>query len=606
MDEMQEIIQDFIIETKELIDSLDQDLVELEKIDSDDERKEILNAIFRAVHTIKGASGFLGFQQLVDTCHKSENLLNKLRHGEIQVTTHIMDVILEAIDIIKILVNKVDNNEQDEYPLDDILGKLEDILEEKADTPEEKVDAIAEAVAEALADEVAQVSDKPVESPAIEPPPAAAIEPALEVQKAAPKQTTQKKEAKGDKTIRIDTVRLDDVMNLVGELVLERNRLMRLVKGLEERYEEDEELVHITENSSRIDLLTTDLQMAVMRTRMQPVKKVFNKFPRMVRDIARTSGKEIELLMKGEDTELDKSVIEEIGDPMVHLIRNSVDHGIEPPDEREKNGKNRLGTVTLSACHEGDNIVIEIEDDGRGIDSEKIKSKAVEKGLIGQAESDGLSKKEALNLVFAPGFSTAEKVTDISGRGVGMDVVKTNIANLNGIVDIDSEIGRGSRFILKLPLTVAIIDALMVGVGEEIFAMPLASVIETIRVTKEEIQTISDKEVISLRDGVLSLVRLSDEFDIPVGFPSVDLEPSEDEDEEEDGERLYVVVIGLAERRVGVVVEKLLGQEEVVIKPLGDYLSNIEGVSGATVTGDGKVVLIIDITVLIQRRINNS
>ncbi len=560
MDEMQEIIQDFIIETKELIENLDQDLVALEKIGTDEDSKELLNSIFRAAHTIKGASGFLGFTQLVDTCHKTENLLNKLRHGEKEVTPVVMDVILDAVDIIKILLSKVENKDEDEYPLEEILAKLDDILEAKEDVQPEK------------APPVMDKKEEEITSP-----------------QEPEEQVVQKKEVKGDKTIRIDTDRLDDVMNLVGELVLERNRLLRIVKGLEEKYEDDDDVLPLSENGARMDLLTTDLQMAVMKTRMQPVKKVFSKFPRMVRDIARSSGKEIELQMEGEETELDKSVIEEIGDPMVHLIRNSVDHGIEPPDEREKNGKSRQGRVTLSAYHEGDNIVIEIEDDGRGIDSEKIKLKAVEKGLIGKPEAELMSKKEALNLIFAPGFSTAEKVTDISGRGVGMDVVKTNISNLNGIVDIESEIGKGSRFILKLPLTVAIIDALMVGVGEEIFAMPLASVIETIRVAKEEIKTISDKEVISLRDGVLSLVRLSNEFDI---------ETSEDLD------RLYVVVIGLAEKRVGVIVERLYGQEEVVIKSLGDYLSNIDGVSGATVTGDGKVVLILDISILIQKQID--
>jgi two-component system chemotaxis sensor kinase CheA len=560
MDEMQEIIQDFIVETKELIENLDRDLVALEKTATDEDSKELLNSIFRAAHTIKGASGFLGFTQLVDTCHKTETLFNKLRHGEKEVSPHVMDVILEAVDIIKILLSKVENKDEDEYPLEEILGKLDDILEVKDDEQPEKS---------------APIRDKTKEE----------ITSPLEPEE----QATRKKEVKGDKTIRIDTDRLDDVMNLLGELVLERNRLLRIVKGFEEKYEDDDDVIPLSENGARMDLLTTDLQMAVMKTRMQPVKKVFSKFPRMVRDLARASGKEIELQLEGEDTELDKSVIEEIGDPLVHLIRNSVDHGIGLPDEREKNGKNRQGTLTLSAYHEGDNIVIEVEDDGRGIDSEKIKVKAVEKGLISKAEAEVFSKKEVLNLVFAPGFSTAEKVTDISGRGVGMDVVKTNITNLNGMVDIESELGIGSRFILKLPLTVAIIDALMVGVGEEIFAMPLASVIETIRVTKEEIKTISDKEVISLRDGVLSLVRLSNEFNIEAT---------------EDLDRSYVVVIGLAEKRVGVVVERLLGQEEVVIKPLGDYLSNIDGVSGATVTGDGKVVLILDISILIQKQID--
>ncbi|MBE9537391.1 MAG: chemotaxis protein CheA [Proteobacteria bacterium] len=403
------------------------------------------------------------------------------------------------------------------------------------------------------------------------------------------KTVVAKKEAKVERTLRIDTERLDNVMNLVGELVLERNRLFSIIKNMEERYSEDEDFVHLVGTGGRLNLLTTDLQMAVMRTRMQPVGKVFSKFPRMVRDLARTRGKEIELVMLGEDTELDKVIIEEIGDPLVHLIRNSVDHAIEPPEERERAGKHRSGVIKLSAYHEGDQIVIEIADDGRGIDHAKIRDKAVEKGVISSSEAASLSEKEALNLIFAPGFSTAEKVTDISGRGVGMDVVKTNITNLNGIVYIESEVGQGSRFTLKLPLTVAIIDALMVGTGNETFAIPLSSVIETLKINKEDIKTISDKEVISLRDGVLSLVRLSDEFNVQATA---------------DMDSMYVVVIGLSEKRIGVMVEGLLGQEEVVIKPLGDYLTNISGVSGATVTGDGKVVLILDINTLIQQQVD--
>ena len=580
MDEMQEIIDDFIVETKELLAALDNDLVDLEKARSDEETQDGLNAIFRSVHTIKGASGFLGFNQLVDVCHKAETLLNQLRHGEKNLSVHIMDVILDAIDVVKDLLIKVENNDNSEYPIESIIKKLNEILEgrepasgdEEQKEVEEKQDTI-ESPPEVMTDKPAVSKAEPEMSAVSSPEP--------------PKTGAQKKDFKADHTIRIDTERLDDVMNLVGELVLERNRLLRVVKELQERFEDKEDLSALNTTGARINLLTTDLQMSVMKTRMQPVKKVFNKFPRMVRDLKRSTGKEMELILEGEETELDKSIIEEIGDPLVHLVRNSCDHGIEPPDEREKVGKPRAGTIKLSAYHEGDQIVIEIADDGKGIDPEKVKAKAVQNGIMTEEDADKLSEKEALNLIFAPGFSTAEKVSDLSGRGVGMDVVKTNIANLNGIVDVETEIGKGSKFSLKLPLTVAIIQSLIVGSGDEVFAIPLASVLETLRISKPDIRTINDKEVISLRDGVLSLVRLTDEFDIISS---------------DDNDRMYVVVIGLAEKRVGIVVEHLYGQEEVVIKPLGHYLSDIDAVSGATVTGDGKVVLILDIVTMIQKQ----
>ncbi len=580
MDEMQEIIDDFIVETKELLAALDNDLVDLEKARSDEETQDGLNAIFRSVHTIKGASGFLGFNQLVDVCHKAETLLNQLRHGEKNLSVHIMDVILDAIDVVKDLLIKVENNDNSEYPIESIIKKLNEILEgrepasgdEEQKEVEEKQDTI-ESPPEVMTDKPAVSKAEPEMSAVSSPEP--------------PKTGAQKKDFKADHTIRIDTERLDDVMNLVGELVLERNRLLRVVKELQERFEDKEDLSALNTTGARINLLTTDLQMSVMKTRMQPVKKVFNKFPRMVRDLKRSTGKEMELILEGEETELDKSIIEEIGDPLVHLVRNSCDHVIEPPDEREKVGKPRAGTIKLSAYHEGDQIVIEIADDGKGIDPEKVKAKAVQNGIMTEEDADKLSEKEALNLIFAPGFSTAEKVSDLSGRGVGMDVVKTNIANLNGIVDVETEIGKGSKFSLKLPLTVAIIQSLIVGSGDEVFAIPLASVLETLRISKPDIRTINDKEVISLRDGVLSLVRLTDEFDIISS---------------DDNDRMYVVVIGLAEKRVGIVVEHLYGQEEVVIKPLGHYLSDIDAVSGATVTGDGKVVLILDIVTMIQKQ----
>ena len=377
---------------------------------------------------------------------------------------------------------------------------------------------------------------------------------------------------------------MDNVMNLVGEMVLKRNRLLKLSSSLEQRYEDDENVHGLTETVSHLNLITSDLQQAVMKTRMLPIKKVFNKFPRMVRDLARQKGKEIDLQVFGEETELDRSVIEEIGDPLVHLIRNSVDHGIEPPEDREKYAKKRQAAITLSAYHEGSHIIIQIEDDGRGIDVEKVKSKAIEKGIIDENESNRMREKELVNLIFHPGFSTADKVTDVSGRGVGMDVVKSNIAKLNGIIDIETTKNKGTKISIQLPLTVAIIQALMVEVGGEIFAVPLHSVLETVRINTKDIKMIDKQEVVRLRDNVLTLIKLSEEFSI--------------EDAGTGDDWVYIVVIELAERKMGLVVDRLHGQEEAVIKSLGEYLANTEGITGATITGDGRVVLILDIPTL--------
>jgi two-component system chemotaxis sensor kinase CheA len=382
-------------------------------------------------------------------------------------------------------------------------------------------------------------------------------------------------------------------MNLVGELVLARNRLFNISSKLEIKYADDDLSSALAQVVAGLNLVTTDLQLAVMKTRMQPVKKVFSKFPRMVRDLSRELGKDMELFISGEETELDKSVIEEIGDPLVHLIRNSVDHGIEDKEARKTAGKPERGTIKLSAEHEGNYIIISVIDDGKGMDTAVIKRKAVEKGVIDEKSAASLSDKDALSLIFAPGFSTKDKATEISGRGVGMDVVKTNIQKLNGIIEINSNPGQGSGIILKLPLTVAIIQTLIVGISDEVFAIPLNSVVETLRIKESTIQTIDKHEVINLRKSVLSLLRLGDEFGIGGNMDESAAARSTDRE-------IYVVVVALAEKKVGIVVDNLYGQEEVVIKSLGDYRLGYKGISGATITGDGKVVLIIDVASMID------
>lgn len=389
-----------------------------------------------------------------------------------------------------------------------------------------------------------------------------------------------------EQTIRVDVKRLDSLMNLIGELVLGKNRLIKIYNDVEERYEGEKFLEELNQVVASVSMVTTDIQLAVMKTRMLPIGRVFNKFPRMVRDLSRELGKNIELVISGEETELDKSIVEEIGDPLVHLIRNACDHGIESKEERIAAGKKEQGTVELKAYNEGNHIVVEITDDGKGMDPATLKAKAIEKGIIGEREADTMTDREAYSLIFKAGFSTAKVVTNVSGRGVGMDVVKTNIEKLNGIIDVDSTYGEGTTLKLKIPLTLAIIQSLLVGVQEEYYAIPLASVIETVRISQDEIYTVENKSVLRLRNEVLPLVRLADIFGVDSVF--------------DNSEQAYVVVIGLAENKIGVIVDFLIGQEEVVIKSLGSYLKGTEGIAGATIRGDGRVTLIVDIAAMMQ------
>lgn len=548
-DDMQDLVNDFIVESEELIEKLDQDLVELEHRKND---LDLLNGIFRCAHTIKGSSSFLGFDKMSTVTHHAEEILNKLRKGEMVVTKEIMDVLLEFVDVVKKLMDDIKNG-TDTASIDETVKKLKLANEGKL---------VASSV---------KALDQSQQS--------------KESKKIANKPSQIKKVTKAiEQTIRVDVSRLDSLMNLVGELVLSRNRITQLAVDLEKKYEGDFIIEQLAETTSQIGLITTELQLAVMKTRMVPIGKVFNKFPRMVRDLCRDLNKEIDLVIAGEDTELDKSVVEEIGDPLIHMIRNAVDHGIESPEERVKKGKPNKGTVWLNAYHEGNHIVIEIKDDGKGIDPEKIKQKAIEKKVITPDEAKSLNKEEILGLIFKPGFSTAEKVTGVSGRGVGMDVVKTNIEKLNGIIAIDSEINKGSTFKLKLPLTLAIIQALLVEVSGEVFAIPLVSVIETVKINDNEIHNFEGREVLKLRDSVLSLIRLDEVFQLEGSF-------SQD---------MYVVVVALAEKKIGLIVDRLVGQEEIVIKSLGEYLGGNVGIAGATIMGDGKVRLIIDVSGIME------
>jgi two-component system chemotaxis sensor kinase CheA len=664
-DEMKELLDSFLIETQEILDTLDQDLMDLE---SQPQNFDLLNSIFRSFHTIKGTSSFMGFEQITNITHHAEDILNKLRKAELQVTSEIVDSLLEVYDWLKLLLKKakagdtetvdysktleklhkitspdaakaseagasstpqtsqsstvsggasvVDNllsdpnfGKKGDYFTDDELSLIAKAFDEinksltTSDTAKPAAEApviqaqasqsatpaptpISKVVAEPQTPNSAPaISAKPIEAERSSTPKAASVAAAKseDKSKTAPNAATN---TAAETTIRVDVNRLETLMDLSGELVLGRNRLAQVTQELLQRYEDHDFLRELQETASSIDFITTELQSAIMKTRMVPISKIFQKAPRIVRDLSKEFGKEIELVLRGEETELDRGIIEELNDPLVHMLRNSCDHGIEKPADRAKAGKQTKGTLILDAEHEGNHIVVSIIDDGAGMDAEKIKGKALEKGLITLDQAQTMSEREALNLIFAPGFSTAEKITSVSGRGVGMDVVRTNIQKLKGIIDIESKPGAGSTFTIKLPLTLAIIQGLLVRIQEEIYALPLSAVVEVVNTDLNQIYSVNQSEVIRIRNQVFPLIRMDKVLKTPTNSDTL--------------ENRYVVVVGLADRRLGLVVDELLGQKEIVIKSLGEYLGHIKGISGSTILGDGRVIMIIDIEELIQ------
>lgn len=582
--EDQELLDGFLTETTELLEKLDDDLVSLEKNIDD---TELMNRIFRSIHTVKGASSFLGFDLLVRVTHRTEDVLNRLRKGELVVTPEVMDVILEAVDLVKVLVNDIKAGDVQEREIDGTIAKLEPLMTSAAAVAAPPVEA-PPAVTEAspVADAAPPVAESVTEGP--EKPAPTETKAPVKAASPVPAKTNkpQSEDLSDNTTVRIDVKRIDDLMNQVGELVLERNRMLQLDSDFRSGTDPDNFSEEFGKLAKRINFITSEVQMQVLKIRMIPVEKVFKKFPRIVRNISRDMGKEVDLQIFGEETELDRSVVDEIGDPLTHLIRNALDHGIEMPEERVKAGKPRMGTVVLSANHEGNQIVISIKDDGKGIDPERIAAKALDKGLLTQAQLAAMGTREVLDLIFLPGFSTKEVTTDLSGRGVGMDVVRTNIKRLNGIIDIKNELGHGTQFLLRLPLTLAIIQSLLVEVEGEIYSIPLAAVFETLRVEGNEFHMVGGQEVMRLRDSVLPLVRLERLFNV--------------QNTGRLREACYVVIIGVAEKRLGVIVTRLLGQQEVAIKSLGKYLSNLPGIAGSTILGDGRVALIVDPVGLIE------
>ncbi|HCF2735758.1 TPA: chemotaxis protein CheA [Pseudomonas aeruginosa] len=742
----EEILQDFLVEAGEILEQLSEQLVELESRPDD---MDLLNAIFRGFHTVKGGAGFLQLNALVECCHIAENVFDILRKGERRVSSELMDVVLQALDTVNAMFDQVREQSEPTPATPELLAALARLAEPEGAEPAEPVQAppaavppaepaappeapaqsassditddefeqlldalqgdeapasaVAEAPAAPAGDEISDaefealldqlhgkgkfvppaVSAEPAQVPAeaVEPAAAAAGDdisddefealldelhgkgkfgdvpeaagtpaaPAAAAPAAAPAEQGKAPAAAGgdeisddefeslldelhgkgkfngaseavaaaaavakniaakspaakpvapakaaaarpaapdrpaaseaETTVRVDTARLDEIMNMVGELVLVRNRLVRL--GLNSG---DEAMAKAVAN---LDVVTGDLQMSVMKTRMQPIKKVFGRFPRLVRDLARNMKKEINLELVGEETDLDKNLVEALADPLVHLVRNAVDHGIESPEEREAAGKPRVGQVVLSAEQEGDHILLMITDDGKGMDAEVPRNKAVEKGLLERDAADRLTDLECYNLIFAPGFSTKTEISDVSGRGVGMDVVKTKISQLNGTVNVFSQKGSGSKIVIKVPLTLAIMPTLMVMLGSQAFAFPLVNVNEIFHLDLSRTNVVDGQEVVIVRDKAL-----------PLFYLKRWLVPSAAHEEQGEG---HVVILSVGTQRIGFVVDQLVGQEEVVIKPLGKMLQGTPGMAGATITGDGRIALILDVPSMLKR-----
>ena len=576
------LIKDFLNESNEFLQQLDQDLVALEASPSDE---EMLNRAFRAFHTIKGTSGFLGFTQVVTLTHHAEDVLNLLRKKERILDKHTISTLLIVLDHLRMMMRDIRENQQHAYDLDGIIKELTDIqhmapppkpkprlgemlVAENVLTPAELDDSLKESAATGK-----KIGEVLVEKQLATP---------ERIQETLLRQTAMAAGQEPAQTVRVDVKKLDELVNLVGELVLERNRLTHLVRDLVEHRASGEALEsELAFATARLNFITDELQNAGLRTRMVPVDLVFRRMPRLVRDLSASLNKEVDLKIVGEDTELDKTVVEQIGDPLVHLLRNSLDHGIENPDTRVARGKPRKGTIRLEAQQEGDHIMIVISDDGGGIDPDRIGRIAMERGLVTAERLQGMSKRDILDLIFVPGFSTAEKVSNVSGRGVGMDVVRSNLKKLNGVVELSSEVGKGTVITLRLPLTLAILPVLLVRVDSETYALPLRSVVETLRVGSREVHRTNAGEMLRLRDRVFPLFRLGN---ILHGTRS----------EQDKSQLLRIVIMGIADRQLGIIVDQLLGQEETVIKPLPTYLRMVPGLAGATISGDGLVRMILD------------
>jgi two-component system, chemotaxis family, sensor kinase CheA len=574
-DEMQEIISDFVTEAEESLDRIDPLFVELETNGQD---VEILNDIFRCVHTLKGAAGFLGFQQVVDVAHTSENILKKLREGDITLTKRVVDAILQSVDTLRVLIGHVKHGESVRENIAPLLSELDAALAEASGNGAPPPPPAAKCAT--LPQEQPPVEPEAKSAPATAPPSAPAAPPAPPEGERATAERKEPDRRDGVQNLRVDIGRIDKVMDLTGEVVLARNRLLNLMASISAQYGDDAAVGDVMETVSFLDLVTSDLQLSVMKMRMQALQKVFGKFPRVVRDLAAAMGKDVDLRITGEETEVDRSVIEHIGDPLVHIIRNAIDHGLESTETRRAKGKPERGTIAIDASQRGNQIVIEISDDGKGIDVDRVRRKAVEKGIVSPEEADRMTEDAAVSLIFQAGFSTMDVATELSGRGVGMDVVKTSIAKLSGFVEVRTRKDEGTAFRVNIPLTLAIIQALMVRTSGVQYAVPLSLIEEIVRVRPEEVSLVGGRRVFVLREKVLPYFELSE----LLGKAGP-----------EEGATRYAVVVAVGDTRFCLSVDKLLGEEEVVIKPLEGVETEQSHMLGSTITGDGKVVLILDL-----------
>ncbi len=580
MSDMSEAVAEFLIESHENLDKLDNDLLILEETPDD---IETLSSIFRTIHTIKGTCGFLGYSSLESVTHIGENLLGKLRDRTISLNEAITEGMLHMVDAVREMLTLVENTGSDgggDYA--DLIEELSSLLTgeataSKADTAPEPKPAAAPTAAEEQAEHAPEKED---------PSPQATPAPPTEGAKAADSSSQAGGRSVADSKIRVDVEQLDKLMTLVGELVLARNQIMQ--------YQPENEDADFTATTQHLNQITTELQEGVMQTRMQPIETLWGKLPRVVRDLSKQCGKKMRLVMEGKETDLDKTILEAIKDPLTHIVRNSVDHGVETPDIRKAHGKPEEGTLLLRAFHEGGQVIIEIKDDGGGIDVERVKGKAIERGILTQEQAARMADHEAMSLIFAPGFSTAAKVTNVSGRGVGMDVVRTNIEMIGGSVDIQSVLHESTTLRIKIPLTLAIIPALVVTTGGERFAIPQVNLLELVRLDGEarntKIEYIHGTPVYRLRGNLLPLLYLDEQLKLP---------PRERGEDEDDA--INIVVLQADDRHFGLVVEDINDTEEIVVKPLDKQLKELAVFAGATIMGDGRVALILDVLGIAQR-----
>ncbi len=612
---MEDLLQDFLVEAGDLLSDVDNKLVDLERAPDD---PGLLNEIFRGFHTIKGGAGFLAATHLVELCHLTENLFDKLRNGELVISSEVMDVILSATGAVRNMFGYLEQSSQPPAAGEELIDSLRRALagELTSDGAHAGSDDAAVSVEAAPAEPVAETSGEgpdweklqeavtgvpvvvgtqeaaPQPTPVVEAPPAQPAEPPEEIIKAAIGRRAADKpgysgpvgrregEKQRDNSIRVDTTRLDQVLNLSGEIGLTKNRLNALRSQILNGDTDNDTLHALDVAVSQLDLLVSDLQNAVMKTRMQPIGRLFQKYPRIARDLARNLGKDVELVLAGEETEIDKTMIEDLSDPIIHLIRNAVDHGVEGKDERKANGKSTKSVLRLEARQEGDHIIILVADDGRGMNAERLRASAVSKGLITDEEANTMDERQSYNLVFLPGFSTAGQVSDVSGRGVGMDVVRTNIQKLNGAIDIKSTAGEGTSFIISLPLTLAILPVLLVRLGEQPLAVPLSMVREILPIEAEEVQEVGGRATMVVRGEVLPILPLAN----LLGWP-------------QNEQPEYGVLMQTAEQSFILAIDSFAGREDAVIKSLDDFRPN--GVAGVTTLSNGQIVLILDMKELL-------